>query len=217
MSVYIFVEGETEVLALPRLLGSLVGQGTFKTPIPLYGAKFLRKIGKTAAAILGREQDAHVFACPDVAPKQAFESTRWSYQDYAGLQDVLRREVNGELRARVSAKKADRALDRFHAHPFCHDFEVILLACPGPLKKRLGTTSDITKHYRSKPEDQNFDDYPKKVVHRLFRKFAKRKYRAPDDFPRVLEYATAEDVKGMEALCPRLRGFLRDLRGLAGA
>ncbi|MFW6161427.1 MAG: DUF4276 family protein [Planctomycetota bacterium] len=212
MSVYVYVEGDTEVLALPTILDVLVGQRSVRKPIPLYGAKVLPRIGKTAAAILSRNPQAHVFACPDLAPNRAFNGTRWAYSHYAGLQGVLNREVNAELAKRCSPRRAEDALSRFHPHPFRHDFEVVLLACPEPLKRRLGTTSDITKHYRSNPEDQDFHEYPKKIVDRLFQRFQKRRYRPTDDCPRILEYASAGDVQGIEERCPRFRQFLAALR-----
>lgn len=215
MSVYVYVEGDTEVLALPKILDVLIGSRSVRKPIPLYGAKFLPKIGKTVAAILAASPQAHVFACPDLAPNRALDGTPWAYRDYEGLQGVLNREAATELAKRCRPQRADEALSRFHPHPFRHDFEVVLLACPGPLKRRLGTTSDITKHYHSNPEDQDFDEYPKRIVDRLFQRFRKRRYRPTDDCPRVLEYASDLDVKGIEERCPRFRQLLAALRTAA--
>jgi hypothetical protein len=215
MTITIFVEGDTEVLALPRLLRTCLGPHPLRPPIPLYGAQFLPRIGKAAAAILMVRAEAHVFACPDLAPRDAFTG-RWRYQDYEDLQEVLRREVRGALSARLRAKAVDAAMKRFHPHPFRHDFEVVLLACPDALKRRLGTRADVAKQYHRRPEEQNFEEYPKRVVRRLFRKFAKRRYHPTDDCPRILEYASPEAVKGIERACPRFGEFVAALRSLAG-
>ena len=104
-----------------------------------------------------------------------------------------------------------------HAHPFRHDFEVVLLACPGLLKRYLKTEADVTKHYRKQPEDQNFEQYPKKVVRRLFAQFARRRYNPVDDCPRILEYATAEDVRRITESCPRFGELVAALDALATA
>ena len=212
MRIRIYVEGESERVGLPKLL-ALVNPSRVPVAVhPLKGSRFLPEIGFRVAEILCAESDAHVFACPDLAPNDAYRATRWAYTDYGSLQEVLRREVAGELRSRLAPRKAKLAADRFHPYPFRHDFEVLLLACPDLLKRRLRTDADITKHYRKKPEDQNFDEYPKKVVRRLFTKFLKSRYIPVADCAAILEYLTPGHVESIERACPRLKEFLAAIR-----
>jgi len=214
MRIRIYVEGESERAGLPKLLALLSSRRLGIDVYPLRGGKFLPDIGWRVAEILCADRDAHVFACPDLAPRDAYTSTRWAYRDYADLQHVLRREVVRELRHRLNARKAKGAAARFHPHPFRHDFEVVLLACPDLLKRRLRTDTDITKHYNKRPEDQDFDQYPKKVVRRLFNQFANRRYNPVDDAAAILEYATTEHVKRVRQQCPCLHEFLGALEAL---
>jgi len=217
MTIHIYVEGPSDRVGLLKLLHALGVTSQRIRVYPLEGTKFLPRIGRRAAAVLCEEVGAHVFACPDLAPKASYENPRWAYSDYQGLQDVLEREVRRELKGRVGARRLSEAMLRFHPHPFRHDFEVILLACPELLKRRLRTDTDITKHYNKSPEDQNFDDYPKKVVRRLFSKFATRGYNPVDDCAAVLEYLTPEHVESIERTCPRLGKFLAAIRQVFAA
>ena len=217
MRIRIYVEGPTEQVGLPRLLAHLKLPKRRIDVLPLKGSRFLKEIGRRAAVILTREHDSHVFACPDLAPRDSYEGTQWAYTDYESLQDVLQREVREALKERLGARKLVGAMRRFHAHPFRHDFEVVLLACPELLKRRLGTEADISKHYSRKPEDQDFEQYPKKVVQRLFRKFAKRRYRPTYDCPRVLDYMTAEHVNRIRRACPRFGELATALEQLLSA
>ena len=127
---------------------------------------------------------------------------------------MLRREARSKLDARLSARRAVAAMRRFHPHPFCHDFEALLLALPDELKRYLETRADITKHYNSRrPEDQDFDRYPKKVVAFLFGKFLGRRYD-PNDCRRIVEYAGPDGVQKIESCCPRFAELVGALRGL---
>ena len=217
MRIRIYVEGESERVGLPKLLALVNPSRLPVAVLPLKGSRFLSEIGFRAAEILCAESGSHVFACPDLAPNDAYRSTRWAYTDYESLQEVLRREVARELRSRLAPAKAKSAAARFHPHPFRHDFEVVLLACPDLLKRRLRTDSDITKHYRKKPEDQNFDEYPKKVVRRLFTQFLRSRYIPVADCARILEYLTPEHVESIERTCPRLEEFLAAIRQVFAA
>lgn len=217
MRIRIYVEGESERAGLPKLL-RLVNPSRLPVAVhPLKGSRFLPEIGMRAAEILCADGDAHVFACPDLAPNDAYRPTRWAYADYESLQEVLRREAAKEVRSRLAPAKAKLAVARFHPHPFRHDFEVILLACPDLLKRRPRTDTDITKHFNRKPEDQNFDEYPKKVVRKLFERFARRRYNPVDDCARILEYLTPRRVESIERACPRLKEFLAAIRQLLAA
>ena len=218
MIIYIYVEGDTELAALPKILAGLFASRRIRMPIPLYGTKFLKRIGKAAAQIRSSQRDAHVFACPDLAPNEPYRNTPWAYQDYSGLQATLRREVRRRLRACLSPRKADAAIRRFHAHPFRHDFEVLLLALPDRLRQYLRTSADITKHYNARrPEDQDFERYPKRVVSALFRKHLRRAYDPVKDGRRFFEYATAEHVRSIESICPCFAELMVALRSLVAA
>lgn len=211
MTAYIYVEGETEVLAMPQLLAGLYATHRIRKPLPL-GGSFLKTIGATGAEILLRAVDAHVFACPDLAPNQSYQRTRWEYGSYEELQAVLRQEVQRELADRAGRGAGAAAIARFHPHPFCHDFEVLLLACPDRLRRHLGTNADITKRYRKNPEEQDFDRYPSKVVDELFHHFKRTRYRKPYDAQRVLAGATEDDLRAICARCPRFSEFVAALQ-----
>ena len=213
MIIYLYVEGETEVQALPKVLAGLYATRQIKKPISLGGSLF-KRIGRTAAEILARRADAHAFACPDLAPKKPYLGTPREYHSYEQLQAVLRREVKNALEALASPRAAADLITRFHAHPFRHDFEVVLLALPERLGPYLRTQTDLTERYRKSPEDQDFDDYPSRVVNRLFNEFAHTRYRKADDARRVLDGATEEDLDLVCTRCPRFAEFVAALRQL---
>jgi hypothetical protein len=213
MTIYIYVEGETEVQALPQVLAGLYATRQIKRPISLGGSLF-KSIGRTAAEILVRNPAAHAFACPDLAPNDSYLGTPWEYHSYEQLQAVLTREVRNALDALVSPRAAADMIRRLHAHPFRHDFEVVLLALPERLGPYLRTQTDLTKRYGKNPEDHNFDDYPSRVVNRLFNEFAHTRYRKADDARRVLGGATKEDLDLICARCPRFAEFVGALRQL---
>jgi hypothetical protein len=215
MTIYILVEGDTEVHALPQLLKGLYQSRRLRQPLPLHGAKFLKKVGKAASAVLARRPDDHVFACPDVAPNASYENTPWAYRSYADLQARLAQEVKRELSARLAPGDAQRAMKRFHPHPFCHDFEVLYLASPERLSAYLATKSNITKHYNhTHPEDQDLQEYPKKIVQFLFRHFRGRSYREVEDGRRFFGPATEHDLDTITLRCPRFASLVAALRGL---
>jgi hypothetical protein len=208
MKVRIFVEGPSEKEALPFVLAHVVGGRQPITLLPLRGSRFLKDIGRTAAAILEAEEDAHVFACPDLAPKH---STRAAYDDHRGLQQVLTSQVRKAVH--LSAKRLRRAIARFHPHPFRHDFEVLMLALPERLQVYLKTQDDVTKRYNAhRPEDQDFRRYPKRMVKELFKKHLKRDYDPVTDGRRFFESVTPSDVKKIVSRCPKFKALVRDLR-----
>jgi len=211
--LHVFVEGQTERVALPTILAAFGLGGRTQPPLMLRGSKFFTQIGRRAAAILSVERDDHVFACPDLAPR---EHVPWPYEDYDGLQEALRQQVRREFRSRYGRKAPVRAMERFHPCPFRHDFEVILLAMPAALASCLRTNQTVEQHYNSRnPEDQDFDRYPKRVVRLLFEKFAKRRYDEVTDYPRVLDRATQDEVRGTADVCPRFAQFIEALRQAA--
>ncbi len=84
--VHIFVEGPTERVVLPGLLRALGITIGVEPPLVLRGSKFFGQIARRATATLLTTASDHVFACPDLAPK---EHVPWPYDDYAGLQEAL--------------------------------------------------------------------------------------------------------------------------------
>ncbi|MBM4033991.1 MAG: DUF4276 family protein [Planctomycetes bacterium] len=216
MSIYIYVEGVAEVGALPRILTDIYACRRVRAPVALSGA-FLSRIGPAVAKLLAREEDAHTFACPGLAPNKAYLGTKWEYRDCGELQDLLRREVRGQLSARLGARRAAAALRRFHPHPFRHDFEAVVLACPERLKAYLRTTADITKRYRRDPEDQDFEQYPSKVVDALFNHFRHTRYKKGHDPERLFDGFTRPELDALCARCPRFAAFVTDLRETVAA
>ncbi len=216
MSVYIYVEGDAEVHALPRIPADIYASRKVRTPVALRGG-FLSHIGPTAAKLLVREEDAHAFACPDLAPNKAYLGTKREYHDCEGLQDMLRRGVKAELSARVGVRRVAAALRRFHPHPFRHDFEAIVLACPDRLKAYMRTTVDITRRYSRNPEDQDFERYPSKVVESLFNDFRHTRYKKGHDPERLFDGFTRPELDAVCARCPRFAGFVAELRAAVGA
>ena len=213
MSIYVYVEGDTEVLSLPSLLADCYASRRIRKPIAL-GARFLMEIGRSTAEVLLREPGAHVFACPDLAPNRSFLGTRWAYSTYDELCELLRREAMEQLEARTTPKKAANAIQRLHTHPFRHDYEVVLLACPDRLKRYLGGDADVTKWYAAKPEDQDFDEYPSRVLAKLFGKFRRTRYRKTQDAPRILAGITQQELGAICKKCPRFGEFVAALRGV---
>jgi len=137
-----------------------------------------------------------------------------------GLSKLLALVNPSRLPVAVLPLKGSRFLSEIGfraAEILCAESDAHVFACPDLLKRRLRTDTDITKHCNKSPEDQNFDEYPKKVARRLFSKFLRTRYSPVADCACILEYLTPEHVESIERTCPRVGEFLATIRHVFAA
>jgi len=170
MKVWVFVEGESDRLALSALwqpwLERLKSSGHGIHFIPLETKqKFFKKIGPRAASkIAGDGLDVAV-GLPDLYPNQPFANGPYRHDDLKRLQEVQRELVKDSLIQSYGLSRPDAvrcAMERFHASALCHDLEMLLLAARDFLKDYL-RTQDQLGHWSHPVESQNQDRPPKRI------------------------------------------------------
>jgi hypothetical protein len=170
-------------------------------------AKILNTSAGKAARHLAEHPEDWVVALPDLYPMAQYNDTPNEHRSFADLERLLTEHFVGEARRhRVTAQ----AQEHFRVHCLKHDLEVLLLACPDPLRQRLGTDHALG-HWRSPIEDQNDQQPPKRIVEALFKKYRpKPGYVETVDAPWILERASLEAVV---AKCPqRIAPFVAELQ-----
>lgn len=215
MKVWIFVEGESDRLALSALWDTwaetLRGAGWGIQILPQEDkSRFFKTIGPRAAQKLVEAPRDLVVGLPDLYPNRPYIGTEYEHQDMADLQAVQTRLVDKGLREVFCLPDTAGVIKRFFPSALKYDLEVLLLASTGALRLRL-KTKDRLGNWRKPPEDQNQDKPPKRVVEDLFRTRLKRSYRDTTDAPGVLRAATLRDVVFDEqgaVQCPAFRSVL---------
>jgi hypothetical protein len=210
MKVWLFVEGESDRIALSELWAkweeSLKNAHWSLKIIPLENkSKFFRKIGYKAAEKLVGGQDDLVVGLPDLYPNQQYANSPYKHTDINELKIVQMELVRKSL-AEVFSFSADRiegALGRFYATAMKHDLEMLLLATTDELRKVLDT-SEALGNWRHPVEEQNQTKPPKRIVEDLFRTKKKRSYRETVDSKAVLA-----KVQSMETILYRNRNELQ--------
>jgi len=191
LTVFVYVEGESDRLALNALLDDygrrLNDRGHGLKFLTLRDKrKFLRKIGPHAAQRLLESEDALVIALPDLCPPIE-NPAEYKHRSLEELRDALRRLVREALRERGwTGKLAEAALERFYASAFKHEMEMLLLAAQTALSQALGAR--INPSWRRPVEEQNCTPTgrPKYIVEDLFRRYRKRRYADTKDAAAVL-------------------------------
>lgn len=212
MKVWVFVEGESDRLALSALWdgwnGKLREAGWGIRVVPLDDkSRFFRKIGPRAAEKLVGDTHDLVVGLPDLYPNRPYEGTAWEHSSLKALQDVQNRLVAEGLRAVFRQQNPADFMKRFFAGALKYDLEVLLLAAKSRLRSRLRTSEQLG-NWSKPPEDQNHDHPPKRVVEELFRLKLRRSYRDTTDGSAILREATLREVvydeKGT-VQCPAFR------------
>jgi hypothetical protein len=215
MKVLVYVEGPSDRDALRSLLRSVIAEGQRRGVgiqlLPLGDkAKILDTSAGKAARHLAEHPQDWVVALPDLYPMAQYDGTPNEHRSFADLERLLtERFARDARRHRVAAQ----AQAHFRVHCLKHDLEVLLLACPDQLRRRLGTDHALGQ-WRSPVEDQNDQQPPKRIVEALFKKYrSKPGYVETVDAPWILERASLEAVV---ATCPqRIAPFVAELRRIA--
>lgn len=175
MNVWIFVEGESDRIALNALWAKwreLLKNARWGIHIiPLDNkSNLFKKIGPRAAEKLTNNQDDLVVGLPDLYPNSNFASSQYKHDDLSELKRVQTGLVKDSL-AKVfslTKPKIEVAIERFHPTALKHDTEMLLLAAKDELREVLGTPDALDK-WRHPVEDQNQMKPPKYIVEDLFR------------------------------------------------
>lgn len=198
MKVWVFVEGESDRLALNALWGNwrnaLRDKGWGLQVLPLDTKdKFLRKVGPRAAEKLKADADDLVVGLPDYYPNAPYADSDLKHETVEQLQALQAGAVDRALVAIYSLQGENlrRALDRFRPSVLKHDMEMLLLAAKEQLRKVLGTREHLGK-WKIPVEEQDQQNPPKRIVEELFRTKSqkKRSYRETIHAPAVLSAVT---------------------------
>jgi len=220
MKVWVYVEGESDRLALQTLWSNWCEQlrtsGHGIRIIPLDDkSNFFRKIGPRAARQLSENDDDVVVGLPDLYPNEPYTGTRFAHVNVAELERVQRDLVSDALQSvfGVNRSRLDPLLVRFLPSALKHDLEMLLLSARRELRSYLGTPDQLG-NWRNPVEDQNQQHPPKRVVEELFRTKSKAKhsYRDTKDASAILRKVT--DMKGIlydtsdQIKCPVFKALL---------
>jgi hypothetical protein len=200
MRVWVFVEGESDQIALNALWASwqtrLSSSGWGIQIHPLDDkSKFFRKIGPHAAEKMVNSDHDLVVGLPDLYPNGAYSNTKFKHADLSELKRVQTQLVRDALKTDFNRSRdnAEATMSRFFPSALKHDLEVLLLAAVGELRQVLGTTEKLENNWRHPVEDQNQQRPPKYVVEDLFLAKTGRCYRDTRHPKVVLEKVT--DIK----------------------
>ena len=198
MKVWVFVEGESDRLALKALWDlwtrDLHAAGWGMRVVPLDGkSRFLKKIGVRAAEKLVEDDRDIVVGLPDLYPNQPYRGGSLQHSDLADLQHLQKRLTEDALSHPFQVQNPDPLMERFFPSALKHDLEVLLLAAAPQLRSRL-KTPDHLGSWRHPPEEQNQDRPPKRIVGSLFHNKLRRAYRDTIDGPAILKRATNREV-----------------------
>ena len=199
MKVWVFVEGESDRIALNSLWASWqtrLGKKGWGIQIhPLDDkSRYFGKIGHRAAEKMVNDEHDLVVGLPDLYPNGAYSHTEFKHDDLSELKSVQTRLVRDALQTvfNLTQKNAEATLARFFPSALKHDLEVLLLAAVDELRQALGTEETLGK-WRHPVEDQNQQKPPKYVVEELFRTKKNCCYRDTRHAKAVLEKVT--DIK----------------------
>ena len=216
MKLLVYVEGPADRVALEVLLKPIIERaqanriGLRFVPANITGVGkdwLLRHVGEKAAGHLSENPEDWVFALPDLYPMAHYSGTAEAHESFDQLKNLLERRF--KVRAdRLGVPHSVR--NRFQVHCLKHDLEVLLLAAPDSLRKRLRTSDSLKGRWRNPVENQNDNKPPKRIVEELFWRYQKRNYDGPTDAPWILERAALDDVL---AACPQcFAPFVEELR-----
>ena len=193
MTVFVYVEGPSDVLALKELFGGYMQElRPRKHSLSFLSLKnksnLLKKIGPRAAEKLAQNSDDRVVALPDLYPSRTYATTQYAHSDLGQLRDRLRGLVKAALQAtpyRVRPPALAGAMDRFYPCALKHDLEMLLLAAWPSLEQHLRARLN-PGDWRQPAEEQDEDRPPKLVVQGLFKAKTRRDYHETRDARVVL-------------------------------
>ncbi len=208
MKVWIFVEGRSDVQALSALWSGWrqkLGEKGWGIQLIFLENKsnYFKKIGPRIIEKLVHDKRDLVVGLPDLYPNQNYANTEYKHNNLRELQGVQERLVNQSLLQKVRRTDINSYMARFYASALKHDLEVLILAATSQLQSRLGMQNRPSGWRR--PEDQNQDKPPKKIVEELFRRHLKRPYREISDSDAILRNA---DLREVAEQCPAFRAMI---------
>ncbi|MDP2894935.1 MAG: DUF4276 family protein [bacterium] len=232
MKVWIFVEGDSDRLALGALWEKcgwrsqlrVKGYGLHMVPLENKD-KFLRKIGPRAAEkLMGQEGDL-VVGMPDFYPNSPYAAGNMRHDTLEELRELQRTAVErslGEVYA-IQGMHLKNRMRRFYPSALKHEMEMLLLAAKDRLGAVIGTSQRLGGWVTPVEEqDQHPSRHPKRIVEELFRtKSPKKKaYRETIHAPAVLGQVT--DLRQLLFLengsvnCPVFKATLEWVGEMAG-
>jgi hypothetical protein len=172
MHVWIYVEGESDKLALEALwaawMKQLKQEGKGIRIVPLDDKKrLLSRMGARAAEKLFASSSDLVVGLPDLYPCLEFNNSRFAHGNLEELHDLQVREVAKALKD-VYQVDASTYLSRFLPAALKHDLEVLLLAAESRMKEYLSHPRSLGS-WQVPVENQNQSRPPKRVVEEIFR------------------------------------------------
>ena len=197
--VVVYVEGPSDKSAMDILMAGIMKQAENKgTKIELSFLKgkgpLMNKGPKRAANDLIKKPNYHVVIMPDLYPA----NEGGEHETVEEMKELLKGKFNGILKER-RVKDPESISSRFHVHCFKHDLEALLLASEEELLDYLGTKETKIK-WNEDVEEQDFTDYPKKIVKQLFEESG-RNYRPTVDVPEIL--SKVNDLEKLMKRCPQ--------------
>lgn len=197
MSVFVYVEGPSDRTALEAIFVKNFPSGKTARFLPLNGKGNLMRDGprKSCRDILSNPNN-RCFVVPDLYPV----SNSGEYQH------TTARELCAMLQTSFESCADQLGLPKelwsnFKAHCLMHDMEVLLLADPDGLRRKLRTKERLEKHWRRPPEEQNNTRPPKRVVSALFEQYLGRPYDEVRDAAAILDRSDLERLRSECATC----------------
>ncbi len=201
MKIVVYVEGPSDQFAMEALLREVIrkkaqqGVSISFVPCPKGNARkyVVETVPTKAANAILNDPDIIIAVIPDLHPKSSPDQT------HKDLFATMHANFRRALQKRGS--EDERNEDRFFTFCFKHDLEALILASELALKIRLNCDS-FKVRWRVPVEDQDDEDFPKKVVQRLF--LAHDNYYVDTvDAPQILGVADLSDVV---KACPQCFG-----------
>lgn len=202
MIVNVYVEGQSDKLALEALLAGLLAEKLQEgvsirfIPAPPTGDRkvvLLTKMPIKALNILRNQPDSRVALLPDLFPSNKGFTHKTEQELRAGIMNVFSHAVTSKNLADIPN------LDhRFKVFCFKHDMEVLLLAAKENLAAHLAC-SKFSPDWVEPVEEQNQDNPPSKVVARWF-SLCGRTYDKTMDARTILEDV---DYRAIAGRCPQ--------------
>ncbi len=193
MKAFVFVEGQSDVLALNSLWSEwrerLQKKGHGIRIIHFLGKdKFFQDFGpRGAEKLVGGASDL-VVGLPDLHPMSKYENTNYRHSTLDEIKNLQRRLIRDSLLSIYGCDdtSADTKMERFFPSALKYDLEMLLLAAVDRLRSRLKANENFSNRWRLPVEDQNDDSPPKQIVKELFRTKLKREYQETVDAPEIL-------------------------------
>ena len=200
-NVLVYFEGPSDIAAMKQLFGDLIEQKTssgvsikfFPAPEGDKKHALLTKTPIRAVRTLKNDDTAVVAIVPDLYPP----NKGLAHQTPGELRDAVRALVAKECE-RIAPDRREALVQRFEVFCFKHDLEVLLLACPEALKRRLNTGT-LRVSWTKSVEDQNHDNPPKRIIEKLFEAHGQR-YEGVADAPQIL---LGCDYRQLAEACPQ--------------